>query len=127
MQSLEDILKAITTEMQKSMSAKTVVGDPVTFEGRTIVPLVSVGMGFGAGAGSGKTQDESSGGGGGGGMAIKPVAVVIIDENGVRVENFKSPKASIVEKLAEAVPKIAEGMSPKKKETQVAVQGPEEG
>lgn len=127
MQSLEDILKAITTEMQKSMSAKTVVGDPVTFEGRTIVPLVSVGMGFGAGAGSGKTQEESSGGGGGGGMAIKPVAVVIIDENGVRVENFKSPKTSIVEKLAEAVPKIAEGMSPKKKETHVAVQGPEEG
>ncbi len=126
MQSLEDILRAITGEMQKSMSAKTVVGDPVTFEGKTIVPLVSVGMGFGAGTGSGKTPDEAAGGGGGGGMAMRPVAVVVIDENGVRVETLKSPRASIMEKLVEAVPKIAEGMSPKK-ETHVAVQGPEEG
>jgi uncharacterized spore protein YtfJ len=127
MQSLEDVLRAITAEMQKSMSAKTVVGDPVTFEGKTIVPLVSVGMGFGAGTGTGKTTDAAAGGGGGGGMAMKPVAVVVIDEHGVRVEALKSPKASLVEQLVEAVPRIAEGLPQKKKETHVAVQGPEEG
>ncbi len=127
MQGLEDVLRVITAEMQKTMSAKTVVGDPVTFDGKTIVPLVSVGMGFGAGTGTGKTPDSPAGGGGGGGMAMKPVAVVVIDENGVRVEALKSPKASIFEHFAEAVPKIAEGMSPKKKETHVPVQGPAEG
>ncbi len=128
MERLEDVIRAITAEMQKSISAKTVVGDPVTFEGKTIIPLISVGMGFGAGTGTGKSSDNAGGGGGGGGLAIRPVAVVVIDENGVKLETLKSPpKPSVVEQLAEAVPKIAEGMSPKKKEMHVPVQGPEEG
>ena len=64
MEGLSEIIRTITGEMQKSLSARTVVGDPITIEGKTIVPLVSVGMGFGAGTGSGK--EPASGGGGGG-------------------------------------------------------------
>lgn len=131
MESLADVIRAITAEMEKSISAKTVVGDPVTYQGKTIIPLISVGMGFGAGTGSGKAADNAGGGGGGGGgggMAIKPVAIVVIDETGVKLETLKSPpKTSVVEQLAEAVPKIAEGMAPKKKETHVPVEGPKEG
>lgn len=63
METLAEILRTITGEMQKSLSARTVVGDPITIEGKTIVPLVSVGMGFGAGSGSGKGQETSAGGG----------------------------------------------------------------
>jgi uncharacterized spore protein YtfJ len=119
MESLAEILKTITAEMQKSMAAKTVVGEPMTIEGKTIVPLVSLGMGFGAGSGSGK--DTPGGGGGGGGMGIKPVAVIVIDERGARVETLKHPKPTLVEQLAEVVPKIAEGM-PAKKERQVGIE-----
>ncbi len=54
MEELSDILKTITTEMQKSLSPQTAVGEPITVEGRTIIPLMSVGMGFGAGSGKGK-------------------------------------------------------------------------
>jgi uncharacterized spore protein YtfJ len=119
METVAEILKTITDEMQKSLSAKTVVGDPVTIEGKTIVPLVSLGMGFGAGAGSGK--DAPGGGGGGGGMGIKPVAVIVIDDRGARVETLKQPKPTLVEQLAEVVPRIAESM-PTKKERQVEVE-----
>jgi uncharacterized spore protein YtfJ len=124
MEELSDIIRTVTGEMQKSLSARTVVGDPITIEGKTIVPLVSVGMGFGAGAGSGK-EPASGGGGGGGGMGMKPVAVIIIDAQGVKVERLKSPKPSLMEQLIESVPKLAEGM-PKKKERQVEVETPEE-
>ena len=65
MQELTDILKTITGEMQKALSARTAVGDPVTVEGKTVIPLMSVGMGFGAGSSSGK-EDNPGGGGGGG-------------------------------------------------------------
>jgi uncharacterized spore protein YtfJ len=119
METVAERLKTITDEMQKSLSAKTVVGDPVTIEGKTIVPLVSLGMGFGAGAGSGK--DAPGGGGGGGGMGIKPVAVIVIDDRGARVETLKQPKPTLVEQLAEVVPRIAESM-PTKKERQVDVE-----
>jgi len=121
MNSLAEILKTITGEMQKSLSARTVVGDPITVEGRTIVPLVSLGMGFGAGSGAGKEQDSPVGGGGGG-LGLKPVAVIIIDHQGARVERLKEPKHTLVEHLAEALPRIAEGF-PKKKETRVEIGG----
>jgi uncharacterized spore protein YtfJ len=120
MEGLSEIIRTITGEMQKSLSARTVVGDPIAIEGKTIVPLVSVGMGFGAGTGSGKEQ-ASGGGGGGGGMGMKPVAVIIIDDQGVKVERLKSPKPSLMEQLAEAMPKLAESM-PKKKEKRVEIE-----
>lgn len=122
MNGLTDILKTITGEMQKSLSAQTVVGDPITVEGKTIVPLVSVGMGFGAGTGSGK---EDNPGGGGGGLGMKPVAVVIIDHQGVRIERLKESRHSLAEHLAGAIPGFLDGLS-RKKETHGEIEGPKE-
>ncbi len=120
MESFEVVIKTITAEMQKSISAKTVIGDPMTFGGTTIIPLSSVGMGFGAGTGAGKTSDNAEGSGGGGGMAIKPVAIVVMDEKEAKLETLKPPssvpKKSVVEQIVEALPKLAEGMSAKKEE-----------
>jgi uncharacterized spore protein YtfJ len=124
MQELTDILKTITEEMQKALSARTAVGDPVTVEGKTIIPLMSVGMGFGAGSSSGK-EDISGGSGGGGGLGMKPVAVIIIDQQGVRVERLKETQHTLLEHVAEAVPKLLEGIS-RKRETHVEIKGEEE-
>jgi len=115
---LTDILKAITEEMQKSLSPKTAVGEPVTVEGRTVVPLMSVGMGFGAGSGLGR--ESSPGSAGGGGIGIKPVAVVIIDEQGVRVDRLQPGRHSIADHVVEAVPRLLENFS-RKKGTQVEI------
>ena len=121
MEGLTDILKTITTEMQKSLSPQTVVGNPITVEGKTIVPLMSVGMGFGAGSGMGKETDPS-GGAGGGGLGMKPIAVVIIDQQGVRIERMKESRDTLVDHLVEAVPRFMENIS-RKKETRVEIEG----
>ncbi len=121
MESLADILRTITEEMQKSLSARTVVGDPITIEGKTIVPLVSIGLAFGAGSGVGK-NDSTPQGGGGGGMGIKPVAVIIIDPQDVKVERLKATKHSLVAELAEAVPRRAKNL-PRKKKEQAELEG----
>jgi len=123
MQELSDILKTITGEMQKTLSARTAVGDPVTAEGKTVIPLMSVGMGFGAGSGSGK--EDGPGGGGGGALGMKPVAVIIIDDQGVRVERLKETQHTLIEHVAEAVPKLLESIS-HKKETHVEIKDEEE-
>jgi uncharacterized spore protein YtfJ len=122
MQELTDILKTITEEMQKALSSRTAVGDPVTVEGKTVIPLMSVGMGFGAGSSSGK---DGNPGGGGGALGMKPVAVIIIDQDGVRVERLMEAHHTLAEHMAEAVPKLLEGLA-RKKETHVQIKDEDE-
>ena len=120
MSDVETLLKAITGEIQKSVTTKSVVGDPITIQETTLIPLINIGMVFGAGVGTGKGREQGEGSGGGGGLGIKPVAVVVINKSGVKVELLKEP--SMVEKLVEAAPKIAEAIPKMKemKEKQVA-------
>lgn len=111
MEEIEKLFKTAMGEIEKMLSTKTVVGEPITIEGNTLIPLVSVGFGFGAGGGSGKApggdQGEGTGGGTGGGGGVKPVALIIINKDGVRMEPIKGATSSVLEKFAEVA---AEGI-----------------
>lgn len=108
MNDIEPLFKTAIDEIERVLSSKTVVGEPITQGNNTIIPLVSVGFGFGAGSG-GETEKNgkgASGGGTGGGGGVKPVAVLIIDEDGVRLEQVKSATTSVIEKVADTVGKV---------------------
>ncbi len=110
MDHVESLLKATLVEVERLLSTRTVVGEPIHIEGQTIIPLIAVGFGFGAGGGSGKDQKTSSleglGAGSGAGGGVKPVAVVVINKDGVRLESVRRGAANMVEKVGEAVGKI---------------------
>ena len=112
MENLEKILKAPLSEIEKILSTRGVVGDPITIGDNTIVPLSSIGFGFGAGAGGGKEAEKAAcsgeGSGSGGGGGIKPVAVVIINADGVRVEPLKRTTTDVIDKVGEIVIKAVE-------------------
>ncbi len=112
MEIVEGLVKATLGEIEKVLGTRTVVGEPITIEGATLVPLISVGFGFGAGGGSGKGEakqkGEGSGGGTGGGAWVKPIAVVIVDKEGVRIEPIKGGMASAIEKIGETIPRVME-------------------
>jgi uncharacterized spore protein YtfJ len=118
MEPIENLLKTTLAEIERLLNTRTVVGEPITVEGNTIIPLVAVGFGFGGGGGSGKGQKtgnlEGLGGGSGGGGGVKPVAVIIINKDGARVEPVRRGAATIVEKMGEAVGKIIEKRGEKK-------------
>lgn len=111
MEDIERLLKTAMGEIERLLNTKTVVGDPITIDGNTLVPLVSVGFGFGAGGGTGKmkagTAGEGVGGGTGGGGGVKPIALIVINKDGVRLEPIKGAAASVFEKVAEAIGKTA--------------------
>ena len=109
MEEVDSLFNKAVNEIEHMLSTKTVVGEPITIEGNTLIPLVSVGFGFGAGGGQGSEPNKGSGHGGGtgGGGGIKPVALVIINKDGVRVEPIKSGTASVLEKVAESIGKTA--------------------
>ncbi len=96
-------------EIERMLNTKTVVGEPITLEACTLIPLISVGFGFGVGAGesSDPKKGPNSGGATRAGGGVKPVALVIIDKDGVRVESVKGPAASLLDKVADVAGKIA--------------------
>lgn len=105
---MEDVSKLFdkaVEEIENMLNTKTVVGEPMTVEGHTLIPLISIGFGFGVGGGQGDDPKKGKGfgGGTGGGGGVKPVALIIINQDGVRVEPIKSGTASAMEKIAETV------------------------
>jgi uncharacterized spore protein YtfJ len=109
MEDVSNLVKTTMEEIEKMLSTKTVVGEKIILDGKTLIPLISVGFGFGAGGFSGKMNirqpQEGSGGGTGGGGGIRPIAIIISDEKGIKVESIKGGLTSALEKVAEiAIP-----------------------
>ena len=83
-------------------SVKTVFGDPIHLEGKTVVPIASVRYGFGGGSGAGRRKhaagsgddpaNQSEGGGGGGGANAIPAGALEITATGTRFIPFANPQ-----------------------------------
>jgi uncharacterized spore protein YtfJ len=125
MENIEKLLKTSLEEIERVLNTKTVVGEPIKIGETTLIPLLSVGFGFGAGGGTGKGDlgaktagsGEGTGAGVGGGGGVKPVAMIIIDGNGVRVESIKGSTASVMESIGAVIGKAVEGGMKKDKDT----------
>jgi uncharacterized spore protein YtfJ len=112
MEQPDNLLKTALDEIERLLTTKTVVGEPIKVGDNTIVPLMAVGFGFGGGAGSGedpkKAGAKGSGSGAGAGGGIRPIALIIVDKDGkVRVESVRA-SASIVDKVGDAVVRAVE-------------------
>jgi len=117
---VEDLTKTTLEEIEKVLTTRTVVGDPITVEGRTLIPLISVGFGFGAGGGSGrgetKQKGEGEGGGTGGGAWVRPVAVIVLDKDGVRIEPVRRGLSTTIDKIGETIPKVVDKLMEKRED-----------
>lgn len=108
---VEETIKEIASELERIATTKTVIGDPITAAGKTIIPVSKLTMGFGGGGGEGKKEHESGyGGGGGAGAKIEPVAFIMISEDEARIFRVseKSDVGSLLSSLPDVVPDIVE-------------------
>ena len=112
MDEVKDLLKTTLEELEKVLSTRSVVGEPMEINGNTLIPLSSIGFGFGAGGGSGKAPKteaaEGAGSGTGGGGGIKPVAMVVVNKDGVRLEPIRGGAANALEAVGGAIGKVFE-------------------
>jgi uncharacterized spore protein YtfJ len=121
MEDIENMVKTTLSQIEKVLSSKTVVGEPISVGDTTLIPLLSVGFGFGAAGGGAAKPDAklageapktgTSGTGGAGGL--RPIAIIVIDKEGVRIEPIKSSVAAAIEKLSEKVPGVVEKIADK--------------
>jgi len=120
MEDLDHLIKTTLGEVEKVLNTKTVIGEPITIGDTTLIPLISVGFGFGAGGGSAKGEDkhsgEGSGSGTGGGAGVRPIAVIVIDKEGTRIEPIKGSMAAFLEKLTDSMPDVIDKVTKRLRE-----------
>jgi uncharacterized spore protein YtfJ len=90
---VKQTLEALAERLQTT-GVRTVFGEPISAEGRTIIPVARVAYGFGGGGGlSGKRPGQSGdvngeGAGGGGGVRAVPAGVIEITREQTRFVRF---------------------------------------
>jgi uncharacterized spore protein YtfJ len=91
-----DMLQLISDKLGSTATVKSVFGEPIHANGKTVVPVAKVAYGFGGGFGAGKNSAhpdrQGEGGGGGGGVRAFPAGVLEITEGGTRFVPFADPK-----------------------------------
>jgi uncharacterized spore protein YtfJ len=81
------LLQSLKEGVLSQASVKTIYGDPISAEGKTIIPVAKVVYGYGGGAGTGgvgSTAAKGEGGGGGGGARAIPVGVIEVSSQPTR-------------------------------------------
>ena len=89
-----DMLEKIGESLGSSATVRSVFGEPIHAEGKTVVPVAKVAYGFGAGGGhapgkhNGASGEVKEGGGGGGGVCALPAGALEITQAGTRFVPF---------------------------------------
>lgn len=67
-------------KIRSLVDSNTIIGDPISCDGATIIPVSKISVGFASGGSDlpTRTQKEYFAGGAGGGMSVKPVAFLVI-------------------------------------------------
>lgn len=82
---MSEIFKSIVEPLQNSAAVKSVFGDAVSAQGKTVIPVARIAYGFGGGSGKrGRQESPDEGGGGGGGIVAIPIGVFEITDSQTR-------------------------------------------
>jgi len=99
---VENLLDTLLGKLKTLVDSETVVGKPISVGKATVIPVTKISFGFGAGGGKSK-GDGDSGTGTGGGAIIEPVAIIMIEDEAIRVHSLKD---NSIAKVIEMVPGI---------------------
>lgn len=116
---LNENINVMLERLEKFLTSKTVVGEPIEIGDTTLIPFITTSFGLGSGGGNcggGKDQRGNDGTGSGGGLGAKitPTAVLVIKKDDIQMLPIK--KNSGLEKLVEMVPDILVKFDKEKKE-----------
>jgi len=81
------LLQSLKESILSQANVKAIYGEPISAQGKTVIPVAKIMYGYGAGAGTGGVGDTSArgeGGGGGGAVRAVPVGVVEISDQQTR-------------------------------------------
>jgi uncharacterized spore protein YtfJ len=97
------LLQSLKEGILSQASVKAIYGEPVSAQGKTVIPVAKIMYGYGAGAGTGGVGDSRArgeGGGGGGGVRAVPVGVIEVSDRETRFVPITNQKKLIGAVLA---------------------------
>lgn len=106
---LPNMLDSTIAKIREMVDVNSVIGEPITADGVTIIPVSKVSVGF-AGGGSDFTtknsagKDNPFGGGAGAGVKVVPIAFLVIKDGNVRMLPVATPANTTADRIVEMVP-----------------------
>ena len=111
-----ELMETTMSKIRQMVDANTVIGQPITAaDGIVLVPVSKVTFGFASGGSDFSSKQPSAdpnfGGGAGAGVKITPVAFLVIKNGEVSVLSVTPPADTLVDKLLEGIPELAQKIS----------------
>lgn len=111
-QPVENLMKSTMENLRDMIDVNTVIGDAVeTKDGTYIIPVSKLSFGFASGGSEYTSQKQTSststfpfGGGSGAGVSVKPVAFLVVKEDGVRM--LPVDQDTTYDRIVDTVPQI---------------------
>ncbi len=120
---IQDVISEVTNELEKIVSAQTVIGDPIITCGKTLIPVTKLSVGFVSGGfeAGGKSGTDLAkvpyGGGGGAGAKVEPVAFIVIDGDKTEILTLNESRLEDeIVKFLSMIPAIIDKVKAAKKE-----------
>ena len=116
-QNASNMLENTIAKIREMVDVNSVIGDPITADGITIIPVSKVSVGFGGGGSDFVSKNVNNldnhpfGGGAGGGVKVTPVAFLIIKDGSVRMLPVATPANTTADRLVEMIPDTLDKIS----------------
>lgn len=109
--SVQGILGVSMDKIKEMVDVNTVIGDPITINSVTLIPISKVTYGFAGGGSDLPTKaDNRFGGGSGAGITITPIAIISVCDGKVQVLPLIE-KPGAVESAIASVPTVVDKVS----------------
>ena len=114
---LPEMLENTIAKIREMVDVNSVIGEPITAGGVTIIPVSKVSVGFGGGGSDYVSKNTNNlnnhpfGGGAGGGVKVTPVAFLIIKDGNVRMLPVAAPANTTADRLVEMIPDTLDKIS----------------
>ena len=116
-QNASNMLESTIAKIREMVDVNSVIGEPITAGGITIIPVSKVSVGFGGGGSDFVSKNTNNldnhpfGGGAGGGVKVTPVAFLIIKDGNVRMLPVATPANTTADRLVEMIPDTLDKIS----------------
>ena len=108
---IEGMMGVTMEKIRQLVDANTIIGEPITVDGATIIPISRVTFGFASGGtdfdGKNAANKDLFGGGSGAGVNIQPVAFLVVKDGCVRTIQL-SDNADTINRALTMLPELVD-------------------